>query len=173
MQKLCNCGNATQSQCRLDSAMNTLLRRTARACVYIHNNGDSLSTAKGLDEERPRRACSSARRRRRRRRRGCSLVGCFISRILETRKRPSHSSQRQFKVRFAYLFNDELATTAWKASRVCSFHARIMCSRGLMGGSFAICITSVEIHGPRIDQILRGEEIRRALSPIVPLIRSL
>lgn len=79
VQKLCNCGNATQQR-RLDSAMNTLLRRTA--CIYITERR-FIDGEEGLDEVRARRAVLPHI--------SVVLAGCFTLRIRETRKRPSHS----------------------------------------------------------------------------------
>lgn len=137
MQKLCNCGNATQSQCRLDSAMNTLLRRTARVCVYIITETVYRRRRVWMKSAYDERVLphvvvvvavvlSSV-----------ALYRAFWKRGNDQVTRRSDNSKSDSRI-----YSMTNATTAWKTSRVCSFHARIMCSRGLMGGSFAICITS-------------------------------
>lgn len=143
MQKLCNCGNATQSQPRLDSAMNTLLRRTQRVYMRIYIITETVyrrrrAWMKSVHDERVLPhvvvvvvavVLSSV-----------ALYRAFGKRGNDQVTRRSDNSKSDSRIH-----SMANANTAWKTSRVCSPHARIMRSsrRELMGGSFfAICITS-------------------------------
>lgn len=123
MQKLCNCGNATQSQLRLDSAMNTLLRRTQRMymCIYIITETvyrRQRAWMKSIHDERVLPhvvvvvavVLSSV-----------ALYRAFGKRGNDQVTRRSNNSKSDSRIH-----SMANATTAWKTLRVCSPHAPIM-----------------------------------------------